>query len=442
MISAAGLLALVLLVWSMMLRDSPRGLEGVAEVLGKPWKFARGLAAVSLMALVATQPAVRRRLGRSAFPLLLAFLAVAVLSALGSLDRPESFKMLWRELGFYTVVAGLVVAVIDRPSRLRGLLWAVSVLAGMQAAFALAVFHAAIVSPVLAGRLAASGMVYARPDATFAAVGTFDLYNVMTRFLAMGGACQLLLWALGPRGVQRRLLLGLVTLTLWAIVVGQTRTTWVAVAGGLATLALFGHPRALLALVAVPVVLAAAGPMPVRERLGTIADARLWTNPSSNVGQRVIAMQAAVSMVRERPLLGIGYSRHLYEEQFARHSPVPGAPAPSNAHSNLFEFAAEAGLAGLAAYLTLCGGLALLSWRAWRRAATPAGRRLGASMLAIQAMIHSEGLAQFTWKGDVGALLALVLGLLIALCRSELFETLDRGPQPAHARVDGPLPAP
>ena len=156
-----------------------------------------------------------------------------------------------------------------------------------------------------------------------------------------------------------------------AILGSYTRGAWVALGLTLTALALLRAPRLLLAWVPVAVVFAVLAPVPLLHRVTSIADVRDLSNYD-----RLCMMEAGLTMIRERPLFGLGPD--LVRRRYAIYRP-PTAPRYNvpHLHNNLLQLAAERGLPALGAYLALTGrgddpGLAAVPARG--RAAGTAGR--------------------------------------------------------------------
>ncbi len=103
---------------------------------------------------------------------------------------------------------------------------------------------------------------------------------------------------------------------------------------------------------------------------------------------RLAHWQAAVAMVSENPILGVGIGN--YPAAYPHFAP-PGWPdALGHAHNYYLNVAAEAGFLGLAGYVALWIGIALLAWRALRRARdgwAPLGLGAAAGLAAVA--VHS-----------------------------------------------------
>jgi O-antigen ligase len=184
-----------------------------------------------------------------------------------------------------------------------------------------------------------------QPDAVgFAVVGFFRNYLTFAHTMVFP-----LFWAaaLALRGV----LLGWVAVLLLvvAILFSTARGVWLAaLAGGAALLAVSGSRRRvglLLATAGVAVALFALVP-DLRAYAGSI-----FTMGGENAA-RVGIYRANLDIVRDRPVFGLGFGRYLHAAR-PYYSAHPTADRRSHAHSDYLQLAAEAGLAGLAAFMLL-----------------------------------------------------------------------------------------
>jgi O-antigen ligase len=90
------------------------------------------------------------------------------------------------------------------------------------------------------------------------------------------------------------------------------------------------------------------------------------TDANFAVLERMAHWQSAIRMWTDRPWLGVGAGN--YEVVYSRYS-LPLWPYPlGHAHNYYLNIGAEAGIAGLIAYLVLWGAALLQSWKATRRA--------------------------------------------------------------------------
>ncbi len=146
-----------------------------------------------------------------------------------------------------------------------------------------------------------------------------------------------------------------------------TRNAWVALALSLTVLILIRRPRLLLAYLPAAALFVVLAPVPVLHRVASIADLRDASNYD-----RLCMLKAGLTMVRERPLFGIGPD--LVKRRYAIYRPLsaPRLEVP-HLHNSWLQIAAEQGLPSLAAYLALTLSSATLAWRRFVRE----GGRLG-----------------------------------------------------------------
>jgi O-antigen ligase len=140
--------------------------------------------------------------------------------------------------------------------------------------------------------------------------------------------------------------------------------------------------RARLWIVAVAVALAVAGTVAIArvpgtritQRIGLLA--RPWTDPS--FVNRFVFFRAATAMARDHPVAGVGFES--FGLLYPRYRPVEGESVPddtmpSMVHNGYLQLAVTTGVPGLAIYLSLVGGVWLLSWRARAEAFSTDGTR-------------------------------------------------------------------
>ena len=154
---------------------------------------------------------------------------------------------------------------------------------------------------------------------------------------------------------------GALVLLNLALVVSLTRSAWLAFVAALAGIAAVVRPKLLLGALPMAALFLVFAPVPVVERVISIADLRDESNYD-----RIGMAEAGARMVAERPLLGVGPDmvKRLYP--LYRHPSAPRLLTP-HLHNSYVQLAAERGLGALAAYLGLFGCAALAAWRGFRR---------------------------------------------------------------------------
>jgi O-antigen ligase len=143
------------------------------------------------------------------------------------------------------------------------------------------------------------------------------------------------------------------------------------------------------------------------------------TNMFATVGPnraRLAIYRANLDIVREHPVLGLGFGRYREAAKpfYAAH---PEADRRSHAHNNYLQIAAEAGLAGLAAFCLLYAAALRLGWDALAHApdagtwVTAAGAWLGILAFLV------GGLTQYSFGDNEVALAMWVALAVLVRCR-------------------------
>ncbi|MFQ5944719.1 MAG: O-antigen ligase family protein [Anaerolineae bacterium] len=333
-----------------------------------------------------------------AIPLLLFWVVLALsVVAAGSLALSLKGLLVWLEV---VLVYWIAYDWLDLP-RARGLAAAMILAASLEAGLGGMEF------------LRGTGPeAFALPGGFSRASGTFGQPNPFGGYLAMVLPISLAL-SLGPTHGLPRWVRGLalagVAFLGGGLLASWSRGAWLAAGAASMVVAAGGVISRtfdrLRALATAGLVAAAAGLAIVTggRLLGTIAgrlgelipyigagDVRYLAVTEENFAlvDRLAHWQAAVAMVSNNPILGVGIGNYpAAYPQFA----VPGWPdALGHAHNYYLNVAAEAGLLGLAGYLSLWVGIALLAWRALRRARggwRPLGLGAAAGLAALA--VHS-----------------------------------------------------
>ncbi|HWM94021.1 MAG TPA: O-antigen ligase family protein [Thermoanaerobaculia bacterium] len=211
--------------------------------------------------------------------------------------------------------------------------------------------------------------------------------------------CLIALWSFpGLRPGPWRWLAGAaLALCLYGLAITQTLASLAAVAAGAAVFALLRLPRRKVligmgaAAVAAVVLVAAVGPLRVRvlNKVGQLAGGDL----NQVLTGRLDGWRAALWMLREQPLTGVGHGAYLPEyipaklellDRGVEFLPGHTNPVFSNAHNELLQVGAEWGIPGL---LALAWGLWVVIRTAARKQWDPGNRALAWSGLTALALL-------------------------------------------------------
>ncbi len=188
-----------------------------------------------------------------------------------------------------------------------------------------------------------------------------------------------------------------------AIALTLTRSAYLGLAIGFLVVLLAARPRLALAAPFGIALFAVLMPLAVRDRLMSA------TNPKDvTMNDRVAMWKAGATMIRERPLFGVGPGRVKTLYPVYR---VSGwvEPRPGHLHNNVVMIAAETGLPSLLAFLWFVGAFfaaALRQVRASARGAPLRGVTLGA--IGAMASVFVAGMFEYNF-GDVEVLMATLV---------------------------------
>jgi O-antigen ligase len=266
---------------------------------------------------------------------------------------------------------------------------------------------------VLAALLACEGLaqfLFGYGDIDRRIRGPFSHYMTFSGFLLV---CDLLLlasmlytrrwrtpWRWAALGVINAALLG-----------SYTRNAWVALALSLTVMIAFRVPRLLAAYVPAAVLFIALAPVPILHRVASIADLRDASNYD-----RLCMLEAGLTMVRQRPVFGVGL------DLVKRFYPIYRAPAAPryevpHLHNSLLQLAAERGLPALAAYLAMTLVSAVAAWRWFVREGGRRGPRADLYVGVILALLafNLAGLFENNW-GDTEVQRPILFLLALPFC--------------------------
>lgn len=212
----------------------------------------------------------------------------------------------------------------------------------------------------------------------------------------------------GRRQRWRFVALALINL---AVVGSLTRSAWVALAVAATVLVALRAPRSLPVWAPLLLVAALLAPPAVRARAASIVD----LEDASNY-DRLCMANAALYMIAERPLFGIGPYLVKLRYPIYRHPTAPRYSVP-HLHSSLLQLTAERGLLSLAAYLWLMLAAALQAWRRYRVEGGAHGPRADLYLGVALALLafNVAGLFEDNW-GDTEVQRLMLWLLAIPFC--------------------------
>lgn len=201
-------------------------------------------------------------------------------------------------------------------------------------------------------------------------------------------------------------------LLVWTLLLTLTRGAWVA---ALLALAGFGLVRAgrrfpvyALGAAAILAVMVASAPREAAQRISSIVDLQDASNYD-----RLCMAEAALFMVQESPLFGIGPEMVKERYPIYRHPTAPQVEVP-HLHNSYLQRAAEQGLLGLGAYLWLLVAALYLARRGLRRG-DPRFADLHLATLLVVVGFGLAGLFEDNWR-DTEVRRLLLFFMAIPLC--------------------------
>lgn len=252
---------------------------------------------------------------------------------------------------------------------------------------------------------------------------TLTYYEPATNWVIMMALLALVAaWIVGPRP-PLWMLLGSPLLAT-CLMFSYRRSFWIATVLALILIVLFAStPRARRVLVPAGVLIAFAvwllantgfqSNLPVVKRLDTISASKLEANREDRY--RIDERANVVAEIERHPITGVGSGGTW--QATAAPLPVEHEEGRAYVHFAVLLYWLKLGILGLAAYVSIIFGSALIGWRAWRAAADPPMRAFGlASACAVAGLAVMDTTASFTGvEARFTAIFGLQLGLLAVL---------------------------
>lgn len=354
------------------------------------------------------------------------FLGWLLLSAIFSTNPALSFRYIHKELGVYCIAFGIIWIKASDP-RVRGFWIGWSLCVG--AVVALSGIVMTLVSygwpETLGDHWVRAGNVLLHWDRNGDRVFRFQypfhannragsyLLCAMTLvpLLALRGRsqqrwgavlCLLLMLGIFFSGTRGAMLAGIVIILWW----------------------LLPHPRIFGCIVAFLVAVILVLPGGLVRYMESIIDPAAVMHEDSSVQYRLTAYRISLEMIKDRPLLGVGYGWPNFEDWYPVYDPGCEEYKP-HAHNNWLELTAES---GLPAGLLFTFWQALLGWYAlallWRGRSQPDLRNRGLAIIVLLVALHLFGMTNYSLRRNVG----FSVWMTLALAQLILFEALNSFP--------------
>lgn len=345
------------------------------------------------------------------FVLLLLFIAAPVLSMLNSPSRALTAVGILRAFELWGLLFAITLSVVRRPRDVRWLIGGYVALTSLEALVGLYQF--------VAQRGAFVNGVYAR------AVGTASLYSWLDFALALGMAVILLAGDLLVRRRTEAWRWGVLVVLVAAVMATYTRGVWVGIIVAVAFMVLVSRPRVLLALTIATGLFFGAilsdPSSPLAERVISMTDPT-----DSSVVQRLYLWETAAAMFASEPIVGVGSKtfprlRDRYAvpglEIYSYHD-TPGASLKVellSPHNYYLLVAAELGLVGLFAFVTLLLALLARGVRVARHAKDPALSSAALGLMGVLVFLAVHACIGDVFTGSIGLAAAFFMALLAAV---------------------------
>jgi hypothetical protein len=211
------------------------------------------------------------------------------------------------------------------------------------------------------------------------------------------------------------------------LVLSYRRSFWIAAVLGLLLVLLFGiSPAGRRLLVPTALVIAAAvwilgsihfqTQLPVVKRVESLAPSKLTTNVQDRY--RLDERANVLGEIRAHPITGLGLG--VPWQATVQPLSVEHEEGRQYVHFAALWYWLKLGILGLAAYIAIMVGAAVLAWRVWRRSAEPLVRAFGlASLCGVAGLVTIETTASFTGiDARFTVLFGAQLGILALLDRT------------------------
>ncbi len=326
---------------------------------------------------------------------ILAFVFMAVISAAFSMDHWYSFRELRGEILKQALLFILVANTIRKPYQIRNLL--IGLFAGA--------LYMSIVGIV--GYYAGWTVYEGRTISWY----SNKSYTSLGCYLAINVALVLAIVYFERNRTRIFWLLSMTAVFVCCILLTFTRGVWIAVGIAGSFLSVARKKFIGLLVLAMMIFFLAVFPNPFRDRLISITDLRNYSVPGAILSDRVLSWKSALDMIRDRPLIGIGYGPKLFEEVYPRYL-YPGAKEPmSYAHNLFLDITVQMGIPGLIIFLWLIISYFRGAVAVFRKVSSPFLRAVILGSVAGILILLVNGLVSLLLFNELGLLIFILMGI-------------------------------
>ena len=215
-----------------------------------------------------------------------------------------------------------------------------------------------------------------------------------------------------------RLSLGLFCIScLTALILTGARGSWIGIFCSVVLISLIFDKRALIVLVIVCCLTPFIATKATVRRAQAMFDVReyLKSDAKAPLTFRVTGWQAALSMIRDYPLLGVGYGKRSYARLFEKYKQHPDVEKWAHAHNTFLQVAVETGLLGLAVFVWLVATIFYHGLATFFRLTKSYEKSTLCGIVAGLSALVIHGQITHFYKLEIALLLWVVVGILFTI---------------------------
>lgn len=201
-----------------------------------------------------------------------------------------------------------------------------------------------------------------------------------------------------------------------AVTLSLTRNAWLGIIVGVALLAVLRKPAAIFAIPVIAIIVFAASPPGVQQRVASIFDASDKSNR-----ERILLWKAGVKIWSDYPMFGVGQNSFPLVYPKYR-DPNVAEPEISHLHNNFLELAVERGAVGLISWMSIWLVALIVMIKGWlhRTGDSYVEMTLAASIGSVLAFL-TAGFFEYNFgDSEIQMLIYLVLGAGMAAAEQAL----------------------
>jgi len=331
-----------------------------------------------------------------------------------------SLKIFIKEYLHYIIIFLCIISLYNTQNRIKLIVLLIITVSIFVSIISIVPYYIYIAKPELRERLVDLKFIFLDPDGSFRPLMPFHYHNRFATYLMIASLYFFVLITL-LKNKKNKIILGILSfLPIYCLILTLTRAAWIGFAMGFIIIVIFFALKNKknfffsLILLFVIVSIASLSGM-IRNRFLTLFKKESYQEISSTIKGRFLGYEAAIKMIKEKPLLGYGFGWRVFEKIYPDFMESEELEVKKHAHSNYLEIAVESGLITLFFYLWFSISVFYVLIKLILTSKNPNTREIILSFFVVLIAIYINALGNYSLRKTVGMLVWITLALSISV---------------------------